>query len=393
MRQEPVPGWTTSVAELGLPAGTVVRPVGSVGDRGIFLGITDEGWWLLGIDVTNGRQLFGPTRLGPEEDAKSFNCFINLPPNVLCVRQASEADAPATAWVVDTDTGRKIFDGPTDLQVAPRGNHPRVEQIGDRAIATVTDKGVYGIGPRAELTWFVPGDGYLPVQFTERNEDFRPSTLVAQGAGQFGHVVFSVVDGTIVRPSLPESSRLGSAMVFPGGFGYEYTAADRTDRVALFDDSGKELFEVAEQATLETGSTDVPMVKTDSGRRVFTLDGRQLLALPSSVLRSEVRLIGSRLFVSADPDHREWQQYDLHTGKEGATCEGEALGAYYIASDGDVAVALDTRSPAEGIDLSTCETLWRVREPESDEAKEVWKVNTTLVQRTDDKLFSLVAAH
>ncbi len=28
---------------LALPAGTVVRPVGNIGDRGIFLGITGEG--------------------------------------------------------------------------------------------------------------------------------------------------------------------------------------------------------------------------------------------------------------------------------------------------------------------------------------------------------------
>lgn len=43
MRQEPVPGWTVSVADLELPPGTVVRPVGNIGDRGIFLGITREG--------------------------------------------------------------------------------------------------------------------------------------------------------------------------------------------------------------------------------------------------------------------------------------------------------------------------------------------------------------
>src|SRR4051812_16993911 len=43
MREQPVPGWTITVDELGLPPGTVVRPVGNIGDRGTFLGITDEG--------------------------------------------------------------------------------------------------------------------------------------------------------------------------------------------------------------------------------------------------------------------------------------------------------------------------------------------------------------
>lgn len=133
------------------------------------------------------------------------------------------------------------------------------------------------------------------------------------------------------------------------------------------------------------------MVGAESNDRVFTLDGRQLLKLPPSVLRPWVRLIGTRLFVSTDPDNRTWQQFDLRTGEAGKTCEGDSLGAYYIASDGEVAVALGDRTPAEGIDLTTCETLWSIAGSAPGEAKEVWKVNTTLVQRTDDRLFSLVA--
>jgi hypothetical protein len=100
MRQQPVPGWRVTVAELELPPGTVVRPVGNVGSRGIFLGITDEGWWLLGFDVANGERTFGPVRLGAAGDATDFNCYVNGPPNVLCVRQASDTSPPPTAWVV-----------------------------------------------------------------------------------------------------------------------------------------------------------------------------------------------------------------------------------------------------------------------------------------------------
>src|SRR3954465_5889293 len=72
MGEQPVPGWTSTVNELGLPPGTVVRPVGNIGTRGVFLGITGEGWWLLGLDVTNGRRLFGPLQIGSSGDA-TFN--------------------------------------------------------------------------------------------------------------------------------------------------------------------------------------------------------------------------------------------------------------------------------------------------------------------------------
>lgn len=200
MRQQPVPGWTITVDQLGLPPGTVVRPIGNIGDRGVFLGITDEGWWLLGIDVTNGQRLFGPVQLGLAGDATDFNCYVNGPPNVLCVRQGPDLSVPSTAWVVDTSSGKLTFDGPTDLRVAGPQDQPRLEQIGDYAIAAVTNKGMYGVGPRGELTWFVPGNGILPAQFAAWERDTTPSTLAVQGSGRIADVVFSVVDGRVVKP-------------------------------------------------------------------------------------------------------------------------------------------------------------------------------------------------
>ncbi len=97
------------------------------------------------------------------------------------------------------------------------------------------------------------------------------------------------------------------------------------------------------------------------------------------------------LAVSTDPDNRRWQQFDTRTGKAGKTCEYDSLGAYYIGSDGEVVVGHGDGAPARGVDLATCETLWSIPEPRSGEAKEVWKVGTALIQRTDDTIFSLVA--
>jgi hypothetical protein len=103
------------------------------------------------------------------------------------------------------------------------------------------------------------------------------------------------------------------------------------------------------------------------------------------------RLIGSRFYVATDAEHRVWQQFDLVTCRAGQTCEGNYLGYQYIASDGEVTVALNDRTPAQGIDLATCHTLWSLPGSAPNEAKEVWKVHNTLVQRTNDKLFSLVS--
>ena len=392
MRQQPVSGWTTTVDQLGLPPGTVVRPVANIGDRGVFLGITDEGWWLLGLDVTNGQRTFGPTRLGPAGDATDFNCLVNGPPMVLCVRQGPELSVPSTAWVIDTSSGELTFDGPTDLRVTGPQDQPRLEQIGDYAIAGVTGKGMYGVGPRGELTWFVPGDGMLSAQFATWDRDTRLSTFAVQGGGGVADVVFSVVDGKVVKPSVPQEVQLGQAIVYPKGIGYEYTrTGDFAERVAFFDNTGKKLSEPEPGGTLETRSVDLPMVGSKSNDRVFALDGRKLLELPASGAPPNARLIGPRFFVATDADHRVWQQFDLLTGETGKTCEGDSLGFYYIASDGEVAVALGDGTPAQGIDLATCGTLWSLPGSAPNEAKEVWKVHTTLVQRTNDRLFSLVS--
>lgn len=393
MRQKPVRGWTTTVADLELPPGTVVRPVGNIGDRGVFLGITDEGWWLLGLDVTSGEQLFGPVRLGPVGGATDFNCFVNGPPMVLCVREGPDPNVPSTAWVVDTSSGELTFEGPTDLRVALTQGQPKLEQIGDYAIATVNGEGMHGVGSRGELTWFVPGNGILPAQFATWERDTPPSTLAVQGSGRVGDVVFSVVDGTVVKPSLPQGVQLGQAIVYRGGFGYEYTTVGdiTTDRVAFFDNAGNKLSEPEPGGALATRSVDLPIVESQSNDRVFTLDGRKLLELPRSSAPPNARLIGTRFYVATDADHRVWQQFDLRTGEAGNTCEGDSLGFYYIASDGEVVVALGGDGLARGVDLATCETLWIISGSAPKEAKEVWKVHSTLVQRTNDRIFSLVA--
>jgi hypothetical protein len=313
---------------------------------------------------------------------------------VLCVREDRDASKPARAWVVDTERGAMIFDGPTELRIPPTPNHPEVEQVGNYAVATVNGEGAHGVGPHAELTWFVPGDGTLgPVEDWDR--DTEPQPLAVQGGGDASttDVVFSVADGKVVKPEVPQGWRFGRAIAYPGGFGYEYSATGDyfSDQVAFFDDFGRELSRPNFKGTLRTGSRDLPMVQTPSNDVVLTLDGRTLLELPKSTLMPYARLIEERLVIASDDEQRSWQQYDLRSGASGKTCQIESLGYSYIGSDGEVAVLSGDDTPAQGYDLVTCDKLWSLQGSTQSKAKDVWKVNTTLIQRTNDELFSLVA--
>jgi hypothetical protein len=310
------------------------------------------------------------------------------------VRQDRDPNKPARAWVVDTVRGAMIFDGPTDLRIPPTPNHPEVEQVGNYAVAAVTGEGMHGVGPHAELTWFVPGNGIVgPVEDWDR--DAAPQAVAVQGGvgSSTRDVVFSVADGKVVKPEVPQGWRFGRAIAYPGGFGYEYSATGDyfSDQVAFFNDSGRELSRPNFKGNLLAGSRDVPMVRTPSNDLVLTLDGRTLLELPKSTAMPDVRRIAERLFIANEGQQRSWQQYDLRSGASGKTCEIESLGYSYIASDGEVAVLSGDDTPAQGYNLRTCDKLWSLLGSTQSEAKDVWKVNNTLIQRTNDELFSLVA--
>ncbi|GAB7068208.1 hypothetical protein JCM12141A_24970 [Mycolicibacterium hodleri] len=389
-----MPGWRTSSPKLGLPPGTVPKLIRNLGDRAYFLGITGTGWWLAGIDVASGRSAFPPVELGLAVNASGIDCFVNGPTMVLCILQDRDPQTPAHAWLVNADNGALLYDGPTELRLSATRNDPVVQQAGVYAVATVNGEGVHGIGAQGELTWFVPGNGIIAQQ-KDWEHDTPPQPIAVQGgaASSVTDVVFSVADGTVLKPVVPNGNQLGMAYVYPGGFGYEYSSAsDYTwDRVALFDSSGRALGQRDLEGTMLTGSRDIPLVQGKSSDIVVSLDGRTLLELPKSTAMPYTRLIGERLLVESGGEReKSWQQYDLRTGKDVKTCDVEGLGYYYIASDGIVAVISGDGAAARGIDLDTCEQLWSLPGETLSEGKDVWRVNTTLIQRVNDELFSLV---
>lgn len=392
MRERPVPGWKVTIEQLGLPPDSGVLPLDNAGDRAVFLVVTERDWSVLGIDIATGKRGFGPVPLGPADAGVAIYCYVNGPPTVLCVRDWPNPSAPSTAKVINSASGEVTYDGPTSIRADLRTDQPRIEQVGDYAVAVIEGKGVQGIGPRGQPTWFVPGDGILPTPFAEDSDSVAP-TLTTQRGAALSDVVFSAADGSVVKPELPQDVQLGSARVYPGGFAYEYTVGDdyATERVAFFDDAGRKVAEPEPGGTLTPGSVDLPVVKSTGNYRLFTIGGRQLLELPPTPVAPAARLIGSQWYYATDGERTTWQQVDLRTGDAGRTCTGLSLSAYYIASDGEVVIARDDRTLAQAVDPATCETLWRIDGSQPGEVTRLWRVNTTLVQRTNDTLFSLVA--
>jgi hypothetical protein len=411
MRVQPVPGWHITAAELGLPDHSRLatndnafqsKPfIGYLDDRGYFLASTPGAqapeWWLVGVDAHNGSRLFPAVSLKTTTTAPP-RCFLNGPTIVLCLR---DGGAAGTAWVIDAQTGAVTFTGPTELRTYP--GRLGVEQVGIYAVAGTMNEGVYGVGPKAEPTWFVPGKGSADQQYRARS-DFETQSLATQtigGPGSESKVVFSLNDGAVVSPKLDSDRRPLGAVVYPGGFAVEVGGetgriTSNPDHILFFDGKGRQLGRADVSGKLAINSLDIPIVTSSSGSTVYTIDGHPLAEIPRLNAVNDATLLGPWLFVDEGKSSGfpEWQQYGLRTGSPGTTCKfyvGDAVG-----TDGEVAV-LQINNPGAGFvakaaDLTSCEILWRL--PSLVESfAQAWRVNTTLVQLSDDgtELMSLVA--
>lgn len=422
LQVQPVAGWRLSVAELGLPAGDAADPskidatnppgareafIGYLGDRGYFLasspGTPTPQWWLVGLDVHEGRRLFPAVPFDVADDYPP-RCFLNGPTAVLCVHD--RGDNP-TAWVIDAQTGAVSFTGPTQLEAFMPTATARVRQVGIYAVAETMNRGISGIGPKAELTWFVPGDGAVAAR-QPSNSDLPRQIFTSQkgaGRGVDKTVVFSVVDGTIVTPELEPGTEQETTLVHPGGFAAEVaTKGDRrvTLPVTFFHRNGERVSRRDVNGSLRGPWQDVPIIQRKGANggnySAYSPDGGVLAEMTLDAGLGAARLVGSRLFVSANPVLWDaWLQYDLTTGKQGQSCN-VGMRDDYLGTNGSTA-AFTFGGPYSGVgtvarDLDTCETLWRV-EPKPGSFRRVWRVNTSLVELSDDgtELFSLVAPH
>jgi hypothetical protein len=372
--------------------------IGSLGDHGYFLahtrGTPNPQWWLVGVDVRDGQRLFAPVRLGTT--ANPPRCFLNGPTAVLCLY---DHGTPVTAWVVDIRAGVVSFTGPTELRV---GNAKlAVKQVGIYAVAETQYKGVSGVGPNAEPTWFVPGDGGISSSSTQAAKpDGPPFTLAIQNSSDprsFDQIVFSVSDGTVIKPEIDNNARQEKTLLYPGGFAADIAVGNHPPQVELFDIAGKRTSSRSLKGFLNTDSHDLPILGESSNRwAVYTAEGDKLLEVSGEEPNAS-RLVGTRLFVdeSENSSFPRWQQYDLKTGAKGNACEFD-MGYRYLGTDGSVGVFMvdnpEAGLMAKGRDLGTCDTLWSLTSKVGSLAR-IWRINTTLVQLSDDgtELVSLVA--
>lgn len=396
MSVPPVPGWRSSVGD-GMKIAASDEPgdspayIGHVDSHAYFIatspGTPTPRWWLVGLDVKDGSRLFPPTEL--DTAANAPHCYLNGPTTIFCIRDDGDirnAVSGSVAWVIDNGTGKVSHAGPTDLRTYP-GQHLTVAQVGIYAVAHRQDEGVYGVGPLAETTWFVPGDGRID----DASQNLAVQTSAGRGSDR--KILFSVADGRVITPELSPGAEQRKTEIFEGGFVAQTVVGNDAPKVEFFDFTGKRTSPRSIQGSLRSAG-DLPVVEfPDDKWAVYTVDGEKLLEVSGENRGSLV--IGEGLFFFEGDDARFplWGQYDLETGAKGKTCD--FVMDRYLGTDGSVGV-FAVRNPKVGFiasarSLATCDTLWELPSQPGSFAR-LWRIGTALVQLSDDgtELMTLV---
>lgn len=389
MRANPVPGWKTDIATLGLPPASTITagndpsgPIIRTGSSRAYLTASSPGptpqWWLTGVDAADGRRLFAPVALNMTTRAPS--CFINGA-SVVCI---AEDDDRATAWVIDRQTGQMTYTGPTDVRLTSWEKRS-ARQAGNYLVAVTEKQGIYGVGPQAETTWFVPGAGVVG----SHNDD-----TAFQGTGREGSAtMFSLKSGEVIQPQFPDGVGSRGATFFEGGFAEQFTEKPGDDFVQFFDTAGKLTINKRFDGKLGGTTGNLIGIADSDSYGIYTLQGDKLLDLAGG----RIQLIGTTLWVSEKDKVTQstaFRPYDMRTGDKGEPCEFD-LSTGYLGSDGTVAVRAPVNPKsdllADAWDLSTCERVWSI--PRNGPFGRVTRLGDTLVRLSDDgtELYSLVA--
>lgn len=391
MRANPVAGWKADIAALGLPPGSSITagdnphsPIIETGTSRAYLVASSSGptpqWWLTGVDATDGHRLFPPVALNVTDKAPS--CFINGA-SIACI--ADDYDR-ATAWVIDRQTGELTFTGPTDVRLIT--GKLQAAQVGNYLIAATEKQGLYGVGARAETTWFVPGTGVIG----PHNDD-----LAIQGAGTEGSAtMFALENGEVIVPEFPSGTETRNAKFFGGGLVGQFADAPGPGFVQFFNDTGRLISGNRINGRFVSTTANLTGITESDSYGVFTPQGVKLLRLSGGETHA-LQLIGTTLWVSEKDKVTQstaFRPYDMRTGDKGEPCEFD-LSTGYLGSDGTVAVRAPVNPKsdllADAWDLSTCERVWSI--PRNGPLGRVTRLGDTLVRLSDDgtELYSLVA--
>lgn len=401
LTRQPVAGWQVKGTDLGLPDSAPLGDLfANTGDKAYFLSqfvdlhcagnCRPQAAWVYGVDTRTGARLFDPVPLPNFRFA--VTCFGNGPAVAVCLK----ADQPLTAWVIDLDKGKLTYTGPTDIAYSARGEQPEAHPIGTRAgqsrlLATVRGQGAYGVGSHAERTWFVPGNGFAsPSDDLVADDIPAPTIAVSPGRGNEPDRVFSVVDGKELTPAAPAGAALSRAVVYNDGFAYVYKNADtRVGGVLFYDVKGKLITDRPFGTSLVKllNNPAMPIISADGTWHVYSADGRQLSQFQAPEVASDLRTVGTKLYVNlGKPSEKRWQQWDLLTGQPGATCTGWQLkgtspagAGTYVASDGAVLLTEteELSGQFQATDAATCQALWQTA---PDAKLYIWKVGSGLLQ-------------
>lgn len=389
MHTNPVAGWKADIATLGLPPASTITagndpsgPIIRTGSSRAYLIASSPGptpqWWLTGVDAADGRRLFAPVALNMTTRAPS--CFINGA-SVVCI---AEDDDRATAWVIDRQTGQLTYTGPTDVRLTSWEKRS-ARQAGNYLVAVTEKQGIYGVGPQAETTWFVPGAGVVG----SHNDD-----TAFQGTGrEDSATMFSLKSGEVIQPQFPDGVGSRGATFFEGGFAEQFTEKPGDDFVQFFDTAGKLTINKRFDGKLGGTTGNLIGIEDSDSYGIYTLQGDKLLDLAGG----RIQLIGTTLWVSEKDKVTQstaFRPYDMRTGDKGEPCEFD-LSTGYLGSDGTVAVRAPVNPKsdllADAWDLSTCERVWSI--PRNGPLGRVTRLGDTLVRLSDDgtELYSLVA--
>ncbi|MGN7782768.1 hypothetical protein ACTJJE_25080 [Mycolicibacterium sp. 22603] len=405
MREAPGIGWRADILTFGIPSSTAdgdlpkiaasndpgsPKPlIGSVGNKAYFLAVSTRGadtdWWLIGIDAGNGSALFDAVALSTGDRAPE--CRLNGPTRILCIDRSRDDEA----LVLDLTSGSVIYRGPSGLDSsAPRLS---LKSAGNYAIATADGRGIYGIGDRAETTWFIPGSGTPQETSYDPVHPDRPVLSSQPDANPrvWNSTVYSLTDGKAISLSDQGNSEIRRLAFYPGGF--VANMAESADQVSFFDETGRQVARVDGEVSGGGSLLRLPSIKVDDSDNVtiFSPAGDRLLTVPDL---PRVR-VGTTLFLmeNGTQEFPEWRQYDLKTGAKGAACDFPMH--RLLGTDGSVLVFETTNRQAGRLasarDMATCADLW-VLPAEPDSLQRVWRIGSHLVQLSADgtELSSLV---
>lgn len=400
LNRQPVPGWQLTAADMGLPPGVKLGNLFTRnGTKAYFVALQGcdkkcrhPTGWIYGLDVTTGARLFPPVAL-PEFFG---DCYGNGPAVAVCtssvVQGTEQYVPPPGAWVIDLERGALTYSGPNTLN--PRlGGDTRLEPVGYKygptyLLAAKYGEGLHGVGPHAEMTWFLPGSGEVSFPATW-DPDVPPLTLAVQPLkdvhDERGNRVFSIADGKDMTPTPPAGTRLEEVETYNGGFAYQFDAGKVTGTL-MYDTSGRMVGRQQPQRSYPRRNAAMLTLAVGGTFQIYDAAGKLVATIPSRNLHEDFTVIGTKLFIRTEDsgygDQTAWQQWDLLTAQPGRTCTMQ-FGSGYVGSDGTVVITRQDASEGTtyaAIDTTTCQTLWEI-------PGKIWlyKVGTGLIEHDIDR--------